>query len=86
MADKEDLEEILAQVKKMLEEAMGKPKPWEPWMDEFLRNLERSGGNATVAIDLSGLSRDTVYRYRRGNEKFARLWQEICNRKNGQRP
>lgn len=55
----------------------GKELPWQHWMDGFLRELERHPDNVSVAIDLCSVSRDTVYRYRRKNQEFARRWAEI---------
>ncbi len=52
---------------------------WESWMDTFLENLERSGGNATVAIDLCVRCRQTVYKRRQDVPEFDRRWRQICN-------
>ncbi len=78
---KEDLEEVLAYVKQMLEEVIGKPKPWEPWMDQFLIDLERNGGNVSAAIELCPRCRDTVYKRRKQNVEFFKRWMKICNGK-----
>jgi hypothetical protein len=53
------------------------PLPWQDWMEGFLRDLERNGGNVSIAIDLCEVSRDTVYKYRRRNQQFARRWEAI---------
>lgn len=53
------------------------PLPWQDWMEGFLRDLERNGGNVSIAIDLCDVSRDTVYKYRRRNQQFARRWEAI---------
>lgn len=54
-----------------------KELPWQDWMEGFLEDLERNGGNASIAIQLSERSRDTVYKYRRRNPEFARRWTAI---------
>ncbi len=57
------------------------PLHWQSWMEGFLKDLERHDGNASAAIELCEMSRDTVYRYRRRNPEFARKWvvtQERC--------
>jgi hypothetical protein len=46
-------------------------------MEGFLEHLARSHGHVSIAIDLCEVSRDTVYRYRRRNEQFARRWDTI---------
>ena len=53
------------------------PLPWQDWMEGFLRDLERNGGNVSIAIDLCEVSRDTVYKYRRRSQQFARRWEAI---------
>ena len=73
MLDHED-EYLLRRLVKVLR---GRELPWQHWMDGFLRELERHPDNVSVAIDLSSVSRDTVYRYRRRNQEFARRWAEI---------
>ena len=70
----------LARVQRMLERMVEEPLPWEPWMDTFLEDLERLG-TASAAIELSGKSRGTVYKYRRRNEEFERRWLQILGRK-----
>jgi hypothetical protein len=50
------------------------PLPWQSWMDGFLEHLAGSQGHVSKAIDLCEVSRDTVYRYRRRCEQFARRW------------
>ena len=54
-------------------------KPWEPWMDSFLEDLERNGGNASLAIELSGRCRQTVYKRRHQTPEFGLRWRQICN-------
>jgi hypothetical protein len=53
------------------------PLPWQDWMEGFLEDLERSEGHVSIAIDLCEVSRDTVYKYRRRNQQFARRWDAI---------
>ena len=48
--------------------------PWQSWMDGFLEHLAASHGHVSRAIELCEVSRDTVYRYRRRCEHFARRW------------
>lgn len=71
----------LTRVLELLEKLLGEPKPWEPWMDTFLDDLERHGGNVTAAIELNEKSRGTIYNRRRQNKEFGQHWSEICRGK-----
>lgn len=60
-----------------------RPLPWRSWMAGFLADLERTGGNAIRAAELSPKARATIYRYRERNAEFRRRWDEILE---GRRP
>ena len=71
-------------LRKLVSMIREKELPWQDWMDGFLEDLERSKGHATTAIQLCGKSRDTVYKYRRGNVEFARRWTAILKAVRGE--
>ena len=59
---------------------ISEPLPWRPWMNAFLRDLDRNQGNVSRAIELNPKSRYTIYKYRRRNEKFCRRWKAIIHK------
>ncbi len=78
MKKKDKLSKKLAHVRRMLERLVAEPPQWESWMDTFLEDLERLGGNVSAAIELCEKCRGTVYKHRRLNEEFERRWLRIC--------
>ena len=79
MKGQDELMRKLNRILELLERLLGEPKPWEPWMDTFLDDLERHGGNVSMAIELNEKSRGTIYNRRHQNEEFDRHWSEICH-------
>lgn len=71
--------ELMTRLINLLEERKRdcQPIPWEAWMHDFLRDLERHRGLVSAAIDLNAKSRDTIYKARRRNEEFARRWDSV---------
>ena len=49
---------------------------------EFIKTLrsEKAAGNVSVACKLLKVSRDTVYRYRREDNSFAKRWEKAVRR------
>ncbi len=74
----DDFEEKVRRILALLKE--GPRKPWQPWMDDFLRDLDRLGGNVTKASELSPVSRYTAYNHKKKNPEFSDRWDAIVKK------